>query len=97
MDILKYFIPQAPNEGPPFPDFLNIYWPWYHPVQPVLTASLTGTITDADTGSPVSDVSVTLGVLNTSTNPSGQYGFNNVEPGTYVLTFSKSGYDTLTL
>lgn len=26
---LKNWLPQEPWQGPPLPEFLNIYWPWY--------------------------------------------------------------------
>ena len=26
---LKDWLPQEPWQGPPLPEFLNIYWPWY--------------------------------------------------------------------
>ena len=28
---LEDWMPQEPNQGPPFPEFWNIYWPWYTP------------------------------------------------------------------
>ncbi len=28
---LRDWLPQEPNQGPPLPEFLNIYWPWYTP------------------------------------------------------------------
>ncbi|GAI78315.1 unnamed protein product, partial [marine sediment metagenome] len=28
---LEEWLPQEPNQGPPFPEFLAIYWPWYKP------------------------------------------------------------------
>lgn len=28
---IKDWLPQEPNQGPPFPEFLNIFWPWYSP------------------------------------------------------------------
>lgn len=28
---LEEWLPQEPNQGPPLPEFLNIYWPWYTP------------------------------------------------------------------
>lgn len=59
-------------------------------------ASLSGIVTDTVTGQPIQGVSVILDTLNTSTNSSGGYSFNNVEPGYYQITFSKSGYNTLT-
>jgi len=31
---LEEWMPQEPNQGPPLPEFLNIYWPWYKPEIP---------------------------------------------------------------
>jgi len=28
---LEDWIPQEPNQGPPLPEFLKIFWPWYTP------------------------------------------------------------------
>jgi len=28
---LQYWLPQEPWQGPPLPEFLNIYWSWYKP------------------------------------------------------------------
>lgn len=28
---LEMLLPMMPNEGPPLPRFLGIYWPWYKP------------------------------------------------------------------
>jgi uncharacterized membrane protein len=28
---LEDWLPQEPWQGPPLPEFLNIYWPWYKP------------------------------------------------------------------
>jgi len=28
---LRDWLPQEPDQGPPLPEFLNIYWPWYTP------------------------------------------------------------------
>ena len=28
---LENWLPQEPSQGPPLPEFLNIYWPWYTP------------------------------------------------------------------
>lgn len=28
---LEDWVPQEPSQGPPLPEFLNIYWPWYTP------------------------------------------------------------------
>lgn len=31
---LEDWLPQEPSQGPPLPEFLNIYWPWYKPEAP---------------------------------------------------------------
>ena len=31
---LKDWLPQEPWQGPPLPEFLNIFWPWYKPEAP---------------------------------------------------------------
>jgi len=66
-------------------------------VPPVELASLYGIVTDADTGSPVGGIVVTLGNWSTTTSSSGQYSFNDVEPGTYSLMFTdpRGEYETL--
>ncbi|GAI66951.1 unnamed protein product, partial [marine sediment metagenome] len=28
---IEDWLPQEPSQGPPLPEFLNIYWPWYAP------------------------------------------------------------------
>jgi len=28
---LKDWLPQEPSQGPPLPEFLQVYWPWYTP------------------------------------------------------------------
>lgn len=60
-------------------------------------ASLSGIVSDASSGQPIQGVSVTLGTASTSTNASGGYSFNNIVPGIYQMTVSKSGYVTRTL
>ena len=60
-------------------------------------ASLSGIVTDDANGYPLGGVIVSLGILETSTNSTGQYSFSNVEPGDYLLTFEKAGYETLIL
>jgi len=31
---LEDWLPQEPNQGPPLPEFLKIFWPWYKPEVP---------------------------------------------------------------
>ena len=65
-------------------------------VQPT-TGTLTGVVTDATTGLPINGVTVSLSGVTTTTDSGGNYGFTNITPGTYTLTFTKSGYQTLTV
>jgi protocatechuate 3,4-dioxygenase beta subunit len=59
-------------------------------------ATVTGTVTDPDTN-PISGVQVTLADLQTTTDISGQYIFQEIIPGSYNMSFSKSGYETVNL
>jgi len=43
-------LPQEPWQGPPFPEFLNIYWPWYIP--PTAEFKVTDLVIDPDTVTP---------------------------------------------
>jgi hypothetical protein len=43
---------------------------------------------------PIADVTITAtGGLSTQTDASGRFAFDNLDPGTYTLTASKTGYD----
>ncbi|HUV56458.1 MAG TPA: hypothetical protein VMV84_04425 [Dehalococcoidales bacterium] len=33
------WLPQEPSQGPPFPELLNIYWPWYKPKKEMFQVS----------------------------------------------------------
>ena len=66
-------------------------------VVPPTKGTLTGQVTDATTGQPINGVTVSLSGVTTTTDSSGNYGFTNITPGTYTLTFTKSGYNTLTV
>ncbi|GAI68618.1 unnamed protein product [marine sediment metagenome] len=59
-------------------------------------ANLYGVITDADTGSPIEGVKVTIDGLVTYTNSSGAYAFEGLSPGAYTIAFEKEGYETVT-
>ena len=65
------------------------------PPTPPGKARLYGTVTDAETGNPISGVLVALNGLEDYTDFGGNYLFPNVEPGSYVLQFSKEGYETV--
>jgi hypothetical protein len=64
------------------------------PVAPAV-ANLYGVVTDADTGYATEGVMVTIAGLVAYTNASGQYAFEGLTPGTYTITFTKDGYETL--
>ena len=62
---------------------------------PPLVANLYGVVTDAVTGEAISGVRVAIDGLVTYTDSLGQYGFEGLEPGNYVVEFSKEGYETV--
>ena len=66
------------------------------PTPPPGKANLYGKVTDAETGNPLPSVLVTLNGLEVYTGAGGNYIFENLEPGGYVLQFSKAGYETAT-
>lgn len=57
-------------------------------------ANLYGKVADAETGNPIPDVLVTLNGMQTYTDSGGNYTFTNLDPGEYVLQFSKEGYES---
>jgi protocatechuate 3,4-dioxygenase beta subunit len=63
---------------------------------PPPTGTLTGRVTDSATAAAISGVTVTLAGTTTLTDASGNYGFTGITPGTYTVTFSKAGYNTVT-
>lgn len=58
--------------------------------------SLYGVVIDSDTGLPISGVAITLDSQSTQTANDGSFSFNNLNPGTYIITFTKAGYTTIT-
>ena len=55
-------------------------------------ANLYGKVTDTLTGKAISNVLITLNGLQASTDSNGNYTLVNLEPGGYVLMFTKEGY-----
>jgi hypothetical protein len=53
-------------------------------------ANLNGVVTDGY--NPISGVAVRLDSLTTHTGTDGRYHFSNIEPGSYNISFEKSGY-----
>lgn len=64
------------------------------PIPPPV-ASLYGVVVDAETGSPIPGVLVTIDGLGTYTDSLGRYVFDGLTPGSYTITFEKDGYETL--
>ena len=64
------------------------------PIAPPV-ANLYGVVRDAQTGYALQGVKVTIAGLTTYTNANGEYGFSGLTPGSYIITFSKDGYQTL--
>ena len=62
---------------------------------PVPVANLYGVVTDAETGTPLAGVKVTIDDLTTYTDSAGQYAFEGLTPGGYTITFEKEGYETV--
>jgi len=59
----------------------------------IVSGSITGTVTDAEDGSPVAGATVSDGTRTTTTDASGGYVIADVPPGTYEVVASKSGYE----
>jgi thermitase len=60
----------------------------------ILPGSITGSVTDADDGSPIAGATVSDGTRTATTDTSGGYTIADVPPGTYQVTASKSGYES---
>lgn len=65
------------------------------PEPPPGLANLYGKVTNAATGQAIPDVLVTLDGMQVYTDSRGNYTFTDLEPGEYVLQFSKDGYETV--
>ena len=59
-----------------------------------LTGSITGTVKDSENGSFLENCRVVLspGGKSVSTDGAGSFSFENLDPGSYSLSFSKTGY-----
>jgi len=65
--------------------------------QVIVPGSITGSVTDAEDGSPIAGAAVTDGTRMTTTDATGKYNIANVPAGTYQVTASKEGYVSVTL
>lgn len=61
------------------------------------TGTLTGTVSDALTGSPIENALIEAGGLSLRTDGTGQYTFQFMPVGTYEMVVSADGYETSSL
>lgn len=66
-------------------------------VKIIVPGTLTGKVTDSVTGAALVGVDVNLGGVHATTDASGNYSFGGIVPGTYPLSFTLSGYTTVTI
>jgi hypothetical protein len=64
------------------------------PTPPPGRANLYGKVTNTITGQPIAGVLVSLNGLEVYTDAAGNYILEDLDPGEYVLQFSKEGYET---
>ena len=83
MDISNW-LPTPPNEGPPLPKILGIYWPWYK-----ATMSTKGhiVINTVPSGATISVNGSTVGASPITVD---------VDPGSYTILIQSSGYNDAT-
>jgi len=66
---LRDFLPQEPNQGPPLPECLHIFWPWYTPPGAEFRVSnLVISPTEVNPGQPVI-ISCTVSNIGTAAGP----------------------------
>jgi len=63
----------------------------------IVPGSITGSVTDAEDGSPIAGATVTDGTGTATTDASGKYTIADVPAGSYEVTASKEGYVNVTL
>ena len=64
--------------------------------QIIVPGDITGSVTDAEDGSPVAGAAVSDGTRTATTDASGKYTIADVPAGSYEVTASKEGYQSLT-
>ena len=62
----------------------------------IVPGTITGSVTDAGSGSPIAGATVTDGTRATTTDASGEYTIANVPPGAYHVAANKAGYESST-
>ena len=64
------------------------------PTPPPGRAALYGKVIDSVTGQPIPGVLITLDGIQVGTDSQGNYIFEDLDPGSYTVTFEKEGYQT---
>ncbi len=62
------------------------------PTDPPSKGNISGIVKDAETEIPINSVAVTIPDASTTTNSNGEYSFDDLEPKTYSIHFTKNGY-----
>jgi len=62
---IEDWLPQEPWQGPPFPEYLNIYWPWYTP--PVAEFKISNLVISPEEVNPGQIVTISCLVTNIGT------------------------------
>lgn len=62
----------------------------------IVPGSITGSVTDAEDGSPILGATVTDGNRIATTDATGRYTISDVPAGSYEVTASKEGYESIT-
>jgi hypothetical protein len=65
-------------------------------IEIIVPGGITGTVTDAEDGSPIVGAMVTDGARTATTDAFGEYSLTDVLPGSYEVTASKEGYESTT-
>jgi thermitase len=63
----------------------------------IVPGSIIGSVIDAEDGLPIAGVAVTDGTRTATTDATGEYTIADVPPGSYEVTASKEGYESLSL
>jgi len=66
---------------------------WNVHIPPLGYGSISGTVTDKDTGNPIEGATITDGTHTTTTDANGNYTLTNLKEDGYIFTISKDGYN----
>jgi hypothetical protein len=104
---LELLLPMSPEEGPPLPRLMNIYWPWYEKNE-YISVTIFGSEVHYEIAGFEPNYAVTLKLSNGSTfmttadsTGSGSGSFYVTDPGNYTISakdsFGHSAYASFTI